>query len=909
MRPLQLSIQYFGSYTEKQTIDFDKLGKKGLYLITGDTGSGKTTIFDAIKYALYGEMSGGYRQDNTLRSSLAAETDKTEVYLKFEKAGKEYEVRRWMSYLGPDRRSKTGEKFTEQKGGAELKGYNIETPITNKNATSKIEEILGIDSKQFSQIAMIAQGDFMKLLMADTKERLELFRKIFKTEKYQTLQDLVSKEFSNAEKDKNETRIKIQTIVKSAKSADDSELKPELVQAQDENEFTPIEKIIEIIQKILNEDEGSKKQLEELRAAQEEIIRKCNSNIDLIISHKKAKEDLPHKEAELKTLREETKPAQAEALKEAEKKKDDITILRNRAAQIEGSLDDYQALDEARRNLSSAENTLKGIEGENGKAAQNAKAIKDLESKERELKTEQQKLGNPEAELTKIQGELGKLKDALKDVDDLKTKRGKLTSVQGEFAEAQEKANQAWKVFRDKRDLFYMAQAGILAETLEDDKPCPVCGSTHHPHKAQKASEAPSKEELDVLENEAKKRDGDATQKSQICSELNGQISALEEKLKGVEWSAEKLSGQIKEYGDTEKQLNTDKARLRQVNTELGENIPRERSWLTNEKGEIDSAKARAMTEHKNAKSLIEQLAEKCKFENKQAAELEIQRLREEADGYEKAITQANNAVQGTINRIAALEGEIEGLNTTLKTTLSLNMEDEQNRKTAAENEIRDNIQPLIEAIIGRNSSNSTAIEKLREKEKSIEVIEKRYQWLKTLDDTMSGKLSGKEKIKLETYIQAAYFEKIIQKANLRLLKMTNNQYELRRQITAANKNQQVGLDLDVIDHHNGKMRTVKSLSGGESFMASLSLALGLSDEVQSSAGGIELDAMFVDEGFGSLDEETLKQARNTLQKLSQEGNRLIGIISHVAELKNIEKQIQVKKNTNGESCAKVVIL
>ena len=909
MRPLQLSIQYFGSYTEKQTIDFDKLGKKGLYLITGDTGSGKTTIFDAIKYALYGEMSGGYRQDNTLRSSLAAETDKTEVYLKFEKAGKEYEVRRWMSYLGPDRRSKTGEKLAEQKGGAELKGYNIETPITNKNATSKIEEILGIDSKQFSQIAMIAQGDFMKLLMVDTKERLELFRKIFKTEKYQTLQDLVSKEFSNAEKDKNETRIKIQTIVKSAKSADDSELKPELVQAQDEKEFTPIEKIIEIIQKILNEDKGSKTQLEELRAVQEGIIRECEANIKMIKSYDDARTQLPEKEKKLKILEAETLPAHRNVLKDAEKKKADITTLRNRAALIEGGLDDYQALDEARRNLSSAENTLKGIEGENGKAAQNAKAIKDLESKERELKTEQQKLGNPEAELTKIQGELGKLKDALKDVDDLKTKRGKLTSVQGEFAEAQENANQAWKVFRDKRDLFYMAQAGILAETLEDDKPCPVCGSTHHPHKAQKASEAPSKEELDVLENEAKKRDGDATQKSQICSELNGQISALEEKLKGVEWSAEKLSGQIKEYGDTEKQLNTDKARLDQINKELLEKIPSERSRLTNEKGKIESAKIAAETVLESASGLIKQLEKNCKFENKQAAEREIQRLREEADGYENAIKQANNAVQGTINRIAALAGEIGGLQEILKTTLSLDEEKEQARKTAAENEIRDNIQPLIEAIIGRNSSNSTAIGKLKAQEKSIEVIEKRYQWLKTLDDTMSGKLSGKEKIKLETYIQAAYFEKIIQKANLRLLKMTNNQYELRRQITAANKNQQVGLDLDVIDHHNGKTRTVKSLSGGESFMASLSLALGLSDEVQSSAGGIELDAMFVDEGFGSLDEETLKQARNTLQKLSQEGNRLIGIISHVAELKNIEKQIQVKKNTNGESSAKVVIL
>ena len=180
---------------------------------------------------------------------------------------------------------------------------------------------------------------------------------------------------------------------------------------------------------------------------------------------------------------------------------------------------------------------------------------------------------------------------------------------------------------------------------------------------------------------------------------------------------------------------------------------------------------------------------------------------------------------------------------------------------------------------------------------------------MKALSDTVQGQLSGKEKIKLETYILAAYFERIIRKANLRLLKMTNNQYELRRKLDAANNRQQTGLDLNIIDHHNGKTRTVKSLSGGESFMASLSLALGMSDEIQSSCVGIHLNTMFVDEGFGSLDEESRILARNTLQKLSQEGNRLIGVISHVPELKAIERQIQVHKDHNGVSTAEVVLL
>lgn len=243
-----------------------------------------------------------------------------------------------------------------------------------------------------------------------------------------------------------------------------------------------------------------------------------------------------------------------------------------------------------------------------------------------------------------------------------------------------------------------------------------------------------------------------------------------------------------------------------------------------------------------------------------------------------------------------------------LKNVVTLNKDEEETKLKEAQKTL-DDITPRINTIIGREKNNGNALDKLQSAATQLERIEKRYQWLKPLNDTVSGQVSGKEKIMLEAYIQSAYFERIIRKANLRLLKMTNNQYELRRQQVAANNRDKTGLDLDVVDHHNGKIRTVKSLSGGESFMASLSLALGLSDEIQSSCGGIHLNTMFVDEGFGSLDEESRILARNTLQKLSQEGNRLIGVISHVPELKAIERQIQVHKDHNGVSTAEVVLL
>ena len=243
-----------------------------------------------------------------------------------------------------------------------------------------------------------------------------------------------------------------------------------------------------------------------------------------------------------------------------------------------------------------------------------------------------------------------------------------------------------------------------------------------------------------------------------------------------------------------------------------------------------------------------------------------------------------------------------------LKNVVTLNKDDELEKLQKAQTTF-DVITPSINTIVGRENNNRNSLKQLQLKATQLEQIEKRYQWLKTLNDTVLGQLSGKEKIMLETYILSTYFERIIRKANLRLLKMTNNQYELRRKQDAVNNRQQTGLDLDIVDHHNGKIRTVKSLSGGESFMASLSLALGLSDEIQSSCGGIHLDTMFVDEGFGSLDEESRILARNTLQKLSQEGNRLIGVISHVPELKAIERQIQVHKDHNGVSTAEVVLL
>ena len=308
MRPIQLTLQYFGSYAEKQTIDFDKLGTQGLYLITGDTGSGKTTIFDAILYALYGSMSGEYRSKDThvLRCSMALPTDQTVVTLCFEYADKKYEICRWMDY---ERKKERGEGLTGVSAGATLVCPDGTTISKTKEVDAKIQEILGINRDQFSQIAMIAQGDFMKLLMAETKERLPLFRKIFRTENYKTLQDKVSQAFSDGKKQYDDTKVSINTIMGGVQCAEGSEFQPTLAQAQDNKQFISISRMIEIIDAILAEDKAALEEVQRKREEQDAIIKQCEVNLAVIRSHESAAEQLPKEQEKLRRLEQEEKPA------------------------------------------------------------------------------------------------------------------------------------------------------------------------------------------------------------------------------------------------------------------------------------------------------------------------------------------------------------------------------------------------------------------------------------------------------------------------------------------------------------------------------------------------------------------------------------------------------------------------
>ena len=535
-----------------------------------------------------------------------------------------------------------------------------------------------------------------------------------------------------------------------------------------------------------------------------------------------------------------------------------------------------------------------------------------MEDDRKKLAEEQTSLGNPEKEQTEVQSELKALRQYQNDLSNLRTNRGKLAKEQNTFKILNDEAAFAENEWSRMTSLFYSAQAGILAEKLEEGQSCPVCGSTHHPVKAQKAQDVPSEEQLKRLERKAKELRNNANEQSNKCSGLIKTIQDEEERFKRVGWSIEEaelatLPNRIAKLELHLKELSYKLNRIKVI-PGLIEQLDAKRHKLENEKQDIIKDESQAKNNFDTANEQIAKLKERCAYADENAAKKAIADLRKGANDLQKNINDTKQQFDKILNEINRVKATIKIHEDNLKTVITLNRDDEGAKLLMAQKIVND-ITPFIDTIVGRNNNNDNALGQIRSQATQLERIEKRYQWLKILNDTVQGQLSGKEKIMLETYILSGYFERIIHKANLRLLKMSNNQYELRRKRDAVNNRQQTGLDLDVVDHHNGKIRTVKSLSGGESFMASLSLALGLSDEIQSSCGGIHLNTMFVDEGFGSLDEESRILARNTLQKLSQEGNRLIGVISHVPELKAIERQIQVHKDHNGVSTAEVVLL
>lgn len=942
MRPEKLTISAFGPYADRTEIDFSRLGDSGLYLITGDTGAGKTTIFDAITFALYGQASGQVRDSAMFRSKYADTATETFVELVFSYQGKKYQVFRSPEYMAPKKR---GTGLTLRKAEAQLIYPDERQPVTKaRDVTRAIEELLGLDYEQFTQIAMIAQGDFQKLLLAGTVQRGEIFRQIFHTGIYQQVQLKLKDAARSRYKEYDEMRRSIAQYLDGVKFRQREGTEAEEFAELKKGKFEGgLERSLEILKSFI--DQGEKRESELLKQEQEvdQKIRTMENMLHLSAQKRnlEQKKDLARKQLEQLLPDLEKASGEAEKYKDADRKCEALGIL---IREKQEQLKKYQVLEQLKTELDEIRMQMKKCRaGQEANIRQEQQLHKDME----QLKKERSRLENSRLDLQKAVTEKEKRTQKRSELNGLETGIREFKSLyeatkeqQKKYQAAYEKAQQQSEYYQQIFHSFLDAQAGILAQELKENEPCPVCGSLSHPHPRMSSKGRTVTQE--ILDNEKSKLD----KLEKISADQSLEAGKLKERSnaswKQIVSGAEELleefqefrketkngNGQAGDFRTVWKQMilmiNREKEQCKNLLTEsdrkireaeentkrkqkvekLLENLEKEKDILQEKKNSCDREQTglttKASENEKQQKNAAEEIRQVHSEAGKEVLEKEIREKQQEYID----LKENSRKMKETFERFQAEKARITS---TIKTL------DEQQKEIGEirEDEIREQytesttqkteLAEKRKELFSIQSGNLEIFRKVQKRKEEMTKAEAEYVWMKNLSDTANGNLNGKAKIELETYIQMAYFDRILRRANVRLMTMSSGQYELKRQEQSENRKEKAGLDLNVIDHYNGTERSVKTLSGGESFQASLSLALGLSDEIQASAGGIRLDSMFVDEGFGSLDEEALSQAVKALSSLA-DGHRMVGIISHVAELKErIENKIIVTKQCSGK--------
>ena len=1069
MKPKKLVISAFGPYGEKTVVDFEKLGEKGLYLITGDTGAGKTTLFDAITFALYGEASGNVRETGMFRSKYAPDDVPTYVELTFIYQGKDYKVTRNPEYLRPKGR---GTGFTLQKAEAELVFPDSRQPVTKtREVTKAITELMGLDYRQFTQIAMIAQGDFQKLLLAGTAERGEIFRQIFHTGIYQDIENRLREAVKGKWKEYDEMRRSISQYLDGVSISDDPEAESEWKELKKAKFEGKTIRGIELLAEVIGRQEEKLAGLKDQIHGIEEEIQKENKVLGEAKQRQKMKTDLEAKQKLFEELKPEVekavsqKTAAEEEAKGCEVLAEEIRELREKKAGLEAFLGKVQeakgkeraigeekfteeklkqekvSLEQALLENKEAQEGLKGVEAEKERLQNRLKeamgkgekltgdekaldqAVKEKKAAEENVlklemtgnnwKLQKEEMIKQENALAQAAGNEPLLQMKSQQLQEFLLQAGQLELVQKKLAETQKEYENAVVVRNREREIyghleqtFLDAQAGLLAKHLKEGERCPVCGSDHHPKPAVLTDKVPDKEFLDekkeVLDqkeenvqklsalagqfkeqseelweqyrNKAEQIFGDAGAESlpEVKRRLSEAINNCDQKLKDAQKAAESLKKcqETKEALETNEKILQDKllqarnihsaaegqmdllirqciknlqdepkiqemqqvpgiqstndienvvsrikmffAELKAQNNTVLEQIKADLEENGKKAEYLNRLQAQAETMEDQQKKLSENISEKALLIQKLATQLEEENKIYGSVTAEEIEDRLKGKMQNKLKLEAALAQAVETLNVlnaqseSLRSAIETLKSQIGSMQETSEGEIQEKITVLSEEKKEWNEkysrqyadleNNRCIYNNVQKNQGKMAAAEQEYVWMRSLSDTAGGTLSGKRKIELETYVQMAYFDRILRRANLRLMTMSSGQYELKRQEKGESKKEKAGLDLNVIDHYNGTERSVKTLSGGESFQASLSLALGLSDEIQAGAGGIRLDAMFVDEGFGSLDEDSLNQAIRSLNDLAQ-GQRLVGIISHVGELKDrIERKIIVTK-------------
>lgn len=937
MRPLKLTLSAFGPYAAETVLDLAQLGRGGLYLVTGDTGAGKTTLFDAITYALYDHSSGGVRDGAMLRSQYAEPGTPTFVELEFEVRGQRFTVRRNPEYLRPKAR---GEGFTTEKADACLTYADGRPPVTRaKDVTAAVVDIIGLDYNQFSQIAMIAQGQFTRLLNASTEERSKIFRKLFRTQPYQRLQERLQAENAALTRQREEQSVRIGQLLSGLSwaegDADEAVLDALAPLCEAGGQASP-EAVLPLLDALLAGQEQALSAATAARTGAEAELDKLQQTLGRAEQAEKLRLELTAAQTRQDVLRPVLDAAEAEAARHA----GDSAALDALAGKLErakSNLAAFDGLDSLEKKLSAARDAAAL---ENARAEKRRAALGQLDGELTALEQSLAALGGAEAEkvslearaeqLTRRETALAQLAQSLAEGQ----RRGQAARQAQERYLLADGAKERAHALRDHLErAFLNAQAGLLAEGLTDGTPCPVCGSTHHPRRAVLPAEAPTQARVDAARQSADEADRAAQEASASAAKA---VAADREAKATLRRDAEALlperftspEGPVKltvsllktALAEESEALHTAQEALDKAQKQNAADLAAkarqedERQKKTAQRSALE-AETRASAEEAarqsaSAKALEAQCAEAraaLPAADREEARRALAGLENERCALRTGMDAAAAALAKARQDCAAAEAAVTALTaqqTEADEAADLPaLESQRDALTAR----RTALAAQEKALTARLLPNRKAADLYRQHAAARAELERRWQWVNALASTAGGTLSSKQKIRLEAYIQMNYLDAILVHANTRLMQMTAGQYELER-VGAENQRSQSGLDLGVIDHYNGTRRSVKTLSGGESFKASLALALGLSDEVQSAAGGIRLDTLFLDEGFGSLDDESLEQAIRVLAGLT-EGDRLVGIISHVAALKErIDKQVVVKKARSGGSTVEVIV-
>ncbi|MBQ8966425.1 SMC family ATPase [Ruminococcus sp.] len=925
MRPITLKMQAFGPYAGLQVIDFDKLGSGGVYLITGDTGAGKTTIFDGVCFALFGKASGDGRTSVMFRSEYARPEDLTYVELVFEYGGTRYRVYRESKQMRQKLRG-TGE--VEHVPVVELYIDGDDRPIALKESTvnEKITEILGLKHEQYRNVAMIAQNSFAQLLDTPTQERTKILSAIFSTGKYYALQEALKSDVSRIEREYSDSNLRIHTLLDSIRLSEDDPYSEELASAGNNNEAAATIDLDDLCGRIIAFETEKVKSAD----AEAESIDKELTKISNALEEANKLKELFDRKKNTSRMLEDNKISREKAetiAAQLRARKPELNGFVGKIAAMEGQLGRYDA---AEALLAEAAALFKNAEMLRKQTALLEQTIKTDSRSIADRQSFLSGLGDIGAKLTKAEFEVRSLEEKLEDIKTIGRElreadnAGKAAvAAADKYLELNIAFSSAEESYKNILENYVKGQAGIIAKELKNGECCPVCGSTTHPHPAPFDDYIPDKKTLDKAKAEADRAGDLLHQAAQEAAAAKGKFDTArsnalahageyapegcttEQALENSRNDYKKKSAELKAAKTEMDKLNELlllKQRAESELAQLTEKTEKNKVSLNDRQGELRETAAKAEERQAAAKQQLEQLP--CG--SKKEALAQIAELKKQHSELEQAINSAEEKLAQLEKDRAAISAKLDELE---KQTAGKEMPNcpeleatlrDISRRKKEQQQRRDSVKANL-------SSAEDTRRKIKAEVANNEGLRREHRIKKAVKDTACGDISGKQKIQLETYVQLEYFDRILSYANARLLQMTNGQFELVRS-EATQRRSKMGLDIEVRDHYTGGVRSIKSISGGESFMASLALALGFSDEIQQSAGGVRIDSMFVDEGFGTLDDEKLDKVYASLNGLA--GNsRLVGVISHVPELQEkMERQIVVTKDNYSGSKAEIVI-